>query len=175
MLMKLLCPAPEVHLIRADLNALPLCSHILMSCPKKTRREGVCKQATPVCMWLALALAFDLLLHWKNKRDWNTGLSLPCPLWRILGEQSGASYVVLLVKNIPAKEGDARNTAVIPGSGRSPREGDGNPLQYSCLGNPMDRGAWWATIHGFPKGQTQLITCARAHTHTHTHMGSKLV
>ena len=37
---------------------------------------------------------------------------------------------------------------LIPGLGRSPREGNGNPLQYSCLGNPMDRGAWWATVHG---------------------------
>ena len=56
MLMKLLCPTPEVHLIRADLNALPLCALILMSCPKKVRREDVCKQA------------FDLFLHWKKKR-----------------------------------------------------------------------------------------------------------
>ena len=44
----------------------------------------------------------------------------------------------------------------IPGSGRSPGEGNGNPLQYSCLGNPMDRGAWWATVHRVAKSQTQL-------------------
>ena len=44
----------------------------------------------------------------------------------------------------------------IPGSGRSPGEGNGNPLQYSCLENPMDGGAWWATIHGVAKSQTQL-------------------
>ena len=44
----------------------------------------------------------------------------------------------------------------------SPREGNSNPLQYSCLGNPMDRGAWWAIIHGLTKTQTQLST----HTHT---------
>ena len=50
-----------------------------------------------------------------------------------------------LVKNLPA---DAGNVGLIPGSGRSPGEGNGNPLQYSCLGNPMDRGAWWATVHG---------------------------
>ena len=49
------------------------------------------------------------------------------------------------VENLPAKEGDP---GLIPGSGRSPREGNGNPLQYSCLENSMDRGAWWATIHG---------------------------
>ena len=44
----------------------------------------------------------------------------------------------------------------IPGSGRSPGEGNGNPLQYPCLGNPTDRGTWWATVHGVPKSQTQL-------------------
>ena len=44
----------------------------------------------------------------------------------------------------------------IPGWGRSPGEGNGNPLQYSCLENPMDRGAWWATVHGVPKNQTRL-------------------
>ena len=46
----------------------------------------------------------------------------------------------------------------IPGSGRSPGEGNGNPLQYSCLENPMDRGAWWTTIHGVAKSQTRLTS-----------------
>ena len=50
-----------------------------------------------------------------------------------------------MVKNLPANIGDM---SLISGLGRSPGEGNGNPLQYSCLGNPMDRGAWWATIHG---------------------------
>ena len=45
---------------------------------------------------------------------------------------------------------------LIPRLGRSPVEGHGNPLQYSCMENPMDRGAWWATVHGVPKSQTQL-------------------
>ena len=45
----------------------------------------------------------------------------------------------------------------IPGSERSPGEGNGNPLLYSCLENPMDRGAWWATVHGITKSRTQLI------------------
>ena len=56
------------------------------------------------------------------------------------------------VKNPPASAGDA---GFIPGSGSSPGEGSSNPLQYSCLGNPMDRGAWWATVHGVAKSQTQ--------------------
>ena len=50
-----------------------------------------------------------------------------------------------VVKNLPASAG---GIGLIPGSGRSSEEGNGNPLQYSCLGNPMDRGAWWATVHG---------------------------
>ena len=49
-----------------------------------------------------------------------------------------------MVKNPPANAGDSGS---IPGSGRSPGEGNGNPLQYSCLGNPMNTGAWWATVH----------------------------
>ena len=56
-------------------------------------------------------------------------------------------------------KGSARNAGdpgSIPGSGRSPGEGNGNPLQYSCLENPMDRGAWWATIHGVTKSWTRL-------------------
>ena len=50
----------------------------------------------------------------------------------------------------------AGNVGSIPGSGRSPGEGNGNPLQYSCLENPMDRGAWWATVHGVAKSRTRL-------------------
>ena len=61
-----------------------------------------------------------------------------------------------VVKNPPANAGDTRETGLIPGSGRSPREGNGNPLQYSCLGNSMDRGAWWATVYGVAKSQTRL-------------------
>ena len=53
-----------------------------------------------------------------------------------------------VVKNPPANAGDPGDTGLIPRSGRSPREGNGNPLQYSCLENPVDRGAWWDTVHG---------------------------
>ena len=53
-----------------------------------------------------------------------------------------------MVKNPPANAGDARDVSSIPGRGRSPEEGNGNPLQYSCLENPMGRGARWATVHG---------------------------
>ena len=58
--------------------------------------------------------------------------------------------------NPPAKAGPTGNAGSIPGSGRSPGEGNGNPFQYSCLENSMDRGAWWATVHGVAKNQTRL-------------------
>ena len=54
------------------------------------------------------------------------------------------SQVALVVKNPSANAGDIRDVDSIPGSGRSPGDGNGNPLQYSCLENSMDRGAWWA-------------------------------
>ena len=57
----------------------------------------------------------------------------------------------LVVRNPPANAGDARHVGLIPGSAGSPGEGNGNPLQYSCLENPMDRGAWWATVHRLPR------------------------
>ena len=60
------------------------------------------------------------------------------------------------VKNPPANAGDARKAGSIPEWGGSPGEGNGNPLQYSCLGNPMDRGAWLATVHGVAKSWTRL-------------------
>ena len=61
-----------------------------------------------------------------------------------------------MVKNPPANAGDTRDAGLIPGSGRFPGGGHGNPLQYSCLENPMDRGAWWATVHGAVKSWIQL-------------------
>ena len=68
----------------------------------------------------------------------------------------GASQVSLGVKNSPANAGDIRDVGLIPGSGRCPGGGHGNPLQYSCLENPMDRGAWRATVHGVAKSWTRL-------------------
>ena len=61
-------------------------------------------------------------------------------------------------KEPPASAGDARDTGMIPGSGRSPGGGQGNPLQHPCLENPMDRGAWRATVHGVMKSWTRLST-----------------
>ena len=59
-----------------------------------------------------------------------------------------------MVKKLPANAEDVGDVGSIPESGRSPGGGNGNPLQYSCLGKLMDRGAWWATVHGVSKNQT---------------------
>ena len=61
-----------------------------------------------------------------------------------------------MIKNPPANAGDIRDVGSVLGWGRSPGGGHGNPLQYSCLENPMDRGAWWATVHAAAKSWTQL-------------------
>ena len=67
-----------------------------------------------------------------------------------------------MVKNPPASAGDIRDGTLIPGSGRSPGGGRGNPLQYSCLENSMDRGPWWSTVHGIAK---ELDMTEHAHTY----------
>ena len=75
-----------------------------------------------------------------------------------------------VVKNPPANAGYARDAGLIPGSGRPPGVGNGNPLQFSCLENSTDKGAWWAAVHEVAK------SCAkRACTHTHTQNHEKLV
>ena len=72
--------------------------------------------------------------------------------------------MALVVNNSPANAADIRDVGSIPGLERSSRGRDGNPLQYSCLGNSMDRGTWWATVHVAAKSQTLNI-----HTPSHTH------
>ena len=68
----------------------------------------------------------------------------------------GASQVILMVKNPPANAGDIRDIASIPGSGKSSGGGNGNPLQYYCLENPMDRRIWRATVHRVAESQRQV-------------------
>ena len=74
-----------------------------------------------------------------------------------------------VVKNSPANAGDLRDVGLIPGSGRAPGGGHGNPLQYPCLENPVDRGAWWAAAHGVVPSQTRLRQLGR-----HTLKGEKV-
>ena len=69
-----------------------------------------------------------------------------------------------MVKNLPANAGDSRDVGSRSVSGRSPGKENGNPLQYSCLENPMDRGAWWCIGLGITKNRTRLSTCAHTHS-----------
>ena len=72
----------------------------------------------------------------------------------------GADKMALVVKNLPASAGDLRDADSIPELRRSPGDWHGNPLQYSCLESSMDRGAWWATVHGVTKSQTRWSNLA---------------
>ena len=95
----------------------------------------------------------------------------PAPLWELafllfMGNICDCySQVAPVVKKPPANTRDARDAGSIPGSGRAPGEGNGNPLQHSCLENSVDRGAWWATVHGVAKSWTQLSDWTHMHTH----------
>ena len=71
---------------------------------------------------------------------------------------NGDSQAALVVKNLPPNAGDIRNAGLIPGLGRSPGEGYSNPLQYSCLENHMDRGAWWAALYWITVSDTIAAT-----------------
>ena len=85
------------------------------------------------------------------RREWQS-----TPIFSPGGFPGGA-----VAKNMPANAGDARDTGLMLKSGRSPEGGNGNPLQYSCLENYMDRGAWWATVHG-----SQRVRNDQGNTHT---------
>ena len=91
-------------------------------------------------------------LGWKDK----TRLITESSEILFLNNARWASQVALVVKNLPDNAGDLSDVGSIPGLGRCPGGGHGTPLQYSSLENAMDRGAWWATVHGVTEGQTRL-------------------
>ena len=104
----------------------------------------------------------------------NLWIPLPCKVFNTrLGFPDDSA-----VKNLPANVGDIGNVGLLPRSGRSPGGGNCNPLQYSCLENPMDRGVWKATVQGVVKSWTRLSdwACTHAHTlaHTYEHSGTSL-
>ena len=118
--------------------------------------------------WGYQNLAAGILLHWKgcvgvrpetqlaaasNRCFFNT--------WFSWGEGFPGGSVV---EDPPANTRDTGDPGLIPGLGKSPGGGHGNPLQYSSLGNPMNRGAWWATVQGITIGQIRLSDWAHIHT-----------
>ena len=100
-----------------------------------------------------------------------SSFSFLCPNCVILGlwEDFSAGAVV---KNLPASAGDARDAGSVFRLGRSPGIGNGNPLQYSCLENPMDRGTWQATVHAVTESDTTECMHIRTHTCTHVPVGA---
>ena len=82
--------------------------------------------------------------------------SRPVPCWDMDTVRLANESMPQLVKNLPANAGDVKDTGSITGLRRFLGAGNSNPFQYSCLKSPMDRRAWWATVHGVPKSQTQL-------------------
>ena len=101
---------------------------------------------------------------WRLPRNVSYKGHIPLDLTRVT-VQRWASQMALVVKNPPANAG---NMCLIPGLGRSPGEGHGNPLQYSCLENPMDSGAWWATVHRVAQSRTRLKQLSTHSTKTVT-------
>ena len=97
-------------------------------------------------------LFFICLPPWPEYQH-SEGSSQPLLFLCVCG---GASQVVPVVKNLPPTAGDVKDSGLIPGSGRSPGGGHGNPLQGSCVENPMERRAWRATVHGVAKSRAQL-------------------
>ena len=96
---------------------------------------------------------------WKYSGELAWGLRSRIRRWSEAAEyqrNDWASQVELVVNNLPANAGDGGDMGSIPGSGRSLGEGHGNPLQYSCLENPIDRGAWRATVYRAAQNQTRL-------------------
>ena len=112
------------------------------------RHEQVLKIMTPI-----------KLLYWRLTHFIEFVCFFVCSSkFAIVPSSCRASQVVLVVKNLPANSGDKRDVGSIPGLGRSPGGGHGNPLQYSCLENPTDRGAWQATVHRVTELDTNEAT-----------------
>ena len=136
---------------------------------------GLCPTAISATARSTRTLCFSCFPDFSWETDGNVLLLLIFPLvflnvavtllllWESFKYSIVSSQMALVVKNVPVNAGDVRDTGSIPGSGWSSGEGHGNPLQYSCLENPVDRGAWWATVHRFRKSRTRL---KRLHRHT---------
>ena len=134
----------------------------------------------PLPLWTTQKFMFSALQFMWNAEIYKTKFHAISYLmkhhdWKVLLENglylatahpmNRTSQVALVVKNLPTNAGDRREVGSIPGLGQSPGGRHGNPLQYSRLENPMERGAWWATVHGVIKSRTQL-------KHAHTSMNT---
>ena len=120
---------------------------------RHTTEPAVCNLYLSISLERIFSLYKDILLHGHSKNNQNQELSLN------IGLISNLLPRWLMGKNPPA---DIEDVGLIPGFGRSPGGKNGDPLQYSCLGNPIDRGAWWATVHGVTNSQTRFSNWAHS-------------
>ena len=125
-----------------------------------SRRGGGLSQQRPLGFsgWGALSHALSLLQFVDLFQDCSLGCTLKPTTKTLCAGIVWASQMALEVKNPPANAGKLKDAVLIPGSGRSPGEGHGNPPQYSCLENPTDRGAWWATVDRVAESDTTEAT-----------------
>ena len=127
-------------------------------------------KAAHLCIWVGWDTAHftSTCLTPVNTNHLSIIMTLAMTVWNTVSPlNTRASQVSLVVKNPPANAGDIRDAGSIPGSGRSPGGGHGNPLQFSCLENFIDRGAWCATFHGVTKSWTWLKRLS-IHAYTQT-------
>ena len=117
--------------------------HTRLRCPQPF--PGVCVNSCPLSWWCYLTILSPAALSFCLQ-SFSASVSFP----------ASQLFVAPVVKNTPANAGPIREAGLIPGSGRSPGEGNGSPLQYSCLGKPMNRRAWWTAVHRVTKSWTWL-------------------
>ena len=148
------------------LEGLSESSFLLHFCPTLSKTlwtiAWLSLQCTAVA-WAQVWMFTWTILHWRCFRtciDYHYCF-LQSPLQSVLSVISVYLPLALVIKNLPARAGHAEDATFIPGSGRSSEGGNGNPLQYSCLENPMDRGAWWATVLWVAKSRTWLKQLSR--------------
>ena len=144
---------------------------------RSNHSTGQCESTHGLCTYSAPLLCVtplvsrdmtDLEKSMVTMDSYPSCLQTPSLIWKSM--VAVVSQVAQVVKSPPANAGDARGVGSIPGSGRSPGEGNGNPLQCSCLGSPADRGAWWATAQSHKESDMT----EHAHTHTRTHMSGEV-
>ena len=123
---------------------------------KKGRKENYVSSKCLKWCWFEYYLNLALINECLSKiRIWANFILC------FIGDVCFSGESILYTLYLPANEGDVGHVGSIPGLGSSPGEGNGNPLQYSCLENSMGRGAWWATVHGVTKSRTRLSTALR--------------
>ena len=133
-----------------------------MTIPRSSTQQAVVERWSPVFSFTAIYAEPFQKEFWPKEKETKimmTSLNQEAPfvlVFYIYIHLYTGFRGVSVIKNPPAKAGDVRDPGLIPGLGRSPEGENSYPLQYCCLGNPMDREAWWAIVHGVTESQTQV-------------------